>query len=106
MKSLGHQTVTLFAPQYRLTGGEGGSVVLGLQELKESGELQELLPRTRPLEERYKYVRHFVLVNCPMFARLKEVINQEHVVLFMKGSVEVCNVSETTPPISPDFKPP
>ncbi|CAI8057784.1 Glutaredoxin-3 [Geodia barretti] len=71
VKSLGHQTVTLFAPQYRLTGGEGGSVVLGLQELKESGELQELLPRTRPLEE-----------------RLKEVINQEHVVLFMKGSVE------------------
>ena len=38
-----------------------------------------------------------------MSARLKEVINQERVMLFMKGSVEVCNVSETTPPMYPDF---
>jgi glutaredoxin-related protein len=29
-----------------------------------------------------------VLVNCLMSARLKEVINQERVMLFMKGSVE------------------
>ena len=34
---------------------EALSLSLCLQELKESGELEELLPKARPLEERYVY---------------------------------------------------
>ena len=70
---------------------------LCLQELKESGELEELLPKARPLEERCVYhdfscVRYSccLLVNMTsVCGRLKEVISRERIMLFMKGSVEV-----------------
>ena len=79
------------------------SVVLTLQELKESGELQELLPRVRPLEERYyitgcKTLSNVFYLLFPPISRLKEVINRERVMLFMKGTVEVLyNPSDHTP---------
>ena len=47
-------------------------VVMIGQELKESGELQELVPRAQSLDD-----------------RLRELISREHIMLFMKGSVEV-----------------
>jgi len=64
--------------------------------MKESGELESMLPKAKSLDDRLEcpvsLTCHCCHVNCPFTNhphRLKAIINQQKVMLFMKGSPEV-----------------
>ncbi len=91
------------------------TAVFRVQEMKENGELEEILPKRISLDDRY--VCHCTTTcihtsRIGMFYsfhsqyRLKSLTNKAPIMLFMKGSPEVSNCVSTTESYSCSFQEP